>query len=44
MVELAEELSDNLLKNVEASEKLASKEDIHQVRVDIKRDEARNKG
>jgi ribosomal protein S13 len=37
MIELAEELADNLLlENVEASEKLASKEDIHQIRADIK--------
>jgi ElaB/YqjD/DUF883 family membrane-anchored ribosome-binding protein len=38
MIELAEELADNLLENVEASEKLASKEDIHQIRSDIKED------
>jgi type VI protein secretion system component VasF len=38
MIELAEELADNLLENVEASEKLASKEDIHQLRSDIKED------
>jgi Rps23 Pro-64 3,4-dihydroxylase Tpa1-like proline 4-hydroxylase len=31
MIELAEELADNLLENVEASEKLASKEDIKQL-------------
>ena len=36
MIELAEELADNLLENVETSEKLASKEDIHQIRSDIK--------
>ena len=36
MIELAEELADNLLENVETSEKLASKEDIHQIRADIK--------
>ena len=36
MIELAEELADNLLENVEASEKLASKEDIHQLRSDIR--------
>ena len=36
MIELAEELADNLLENVEASEKLASKEDIQQIRSDIK--------
>jgi len=36
MIELAEELADNLLENVETSEKLASKEDIHQLRSDIK--------
>jgi len=36
MIELAEELADNLLENVEASEKLVSKEDIHQIRLDIK--------
>jgi len=36
MIELAEELADNLLENVGASEKLASKEDIHQIRSDIK--------
>ena len=38
MIELAEELADNLLENVEASEKLASKEDIHQLRSDINED------
>ena len=31
MIELAEELADNLLENVEASDKLASKEDIKHV-------------
>jgi phage host-nuclease inhibitor protein Gam len=31
MIELAEELADNLLENVETSEKLASKEDIKQL-------------
>ena len=36
MIELAEELADNLLEIVETSEKLASKEDIHQIRSDIK--------
>jgi len=36
MIELAEELADNLLENVEASDKLASKEDIQQIRSDIK--------
>jgi len=36
MIELAEELADNLLENVEASEKLASKGDIQQIRSDIK--------
>ena len=36
MIELAEELADSLLENVEASEKLASKEDTQQIRSDIK--------
>ena len=36
MIELAEELADNLLENVETSDKLASKEDIQQIRSDIK--------
>ncbi len=36
MIELAEELADNLIENVETSEKLAGKEDTHQIRSDIK--------
>jgi hypothetical protein len=36
MIELAEELADNLLENVETIDKLASKEDIQQIRSDIK--------
>ncbi len=36
MIELAEEVADNLLENVETSEKLASKDDIHSIRSDIR--------
>ena len=36
IIELGAEIANNLIENVEASEKLASKEDIHQIRSDIK--------
>jgi len=36
IIELGAEIANNLIENVEASDKLANKEDIHQIRSDIK--------